>query len=291
MIHQAPLPVDGALLLPARHSTIAGVNALFRMKETARRSGRILEDRWAAQLADDRLLVNAIRFGRFALPPLGRVVSALQTAHCVRHRAIDELILRAVEKDGFRQVVVVGAGYDMRASRFAARIRPVRWFELDLPETIDRKLRLLGRELVRPYEPQALDLGETSVLAALERTSFDPDWPTLFVMEGLIHYLPAPRLRALLSDVAVGRGRRRAVMSFIRSEVYAEADRSLVTLMRLLGEIPRLHFAPAELAAECAESGLGSFRSWSSAEQIDEFAPEARRRAVGSAQDVAQADR
>ncbi len=283
MIHTAEMAT------PSRRSTIAGVNALFRMKETAR-SSRILEDRFAAKLADERLLVQAIRFGRFAVPGLSRVVSELQTAHCVRHKTIDDLMLRAVA-EGFRQVVVVGAGYDMRPTRFAAQIGDVRWYELDRGEINDRKRRRLGRALVRPYESAELELDGDSVLKALEPTSFDPDWDTLFVLEGLIHYLDQTQLKALLADCSRGRGRRRVVMSFIHSEMYAQADPRLVFLLQLIEEVPRLHFTPAHLAALCARARLQRFSSWSYADQVRQFAPAAAGRAVGATQDVAQVER
>jgi methyltransferase (TIGR00027 family) len=277
-------------IAPSKHSVIAGVNALFRMKETARRGPRILQDQFASRLADERLLVQALRYTRFAVPPLGRIVDELQTAHCVRHRTIDELVLRAID-DGFRQVVVVGAGYDMRPTRFAEKIGDARWYELDRRDLIDKKRLKLGRALVRPYETGALELEQDSVVTSLASTSFDPDWDTLFVLEGLVHYLTLPRVKALLGDCAQGRGRRRVVMSFIRSDVYAEPDPRLVFLVRLLDEVPQLHFTPSLLSALCARHKLNRFQSWSYAQQVAAFAPEAEGRSVGATQDVAQVDR
>ena len=55
-------------------------------------------------------------------------------------------------------------------------------------------------------------------------------------------------------------------------------------------EVPRLHFAPKDLAALLARYGLHGFRSWDLGEQIAEFAPAALGRRVGVSQDVAQAD-
>jgi len=271
----------------SRHSAIAGVNALFRMKETER-DNRILEDRYATRFADDRWLVSAIRYGRFALPPLMRVVDELQTAHCVRHKTIDELVMRGLG-DGYRQVVVLGAGYDMRPSRL--QIGDVRWYELDRQKIIDRKRLRLGRRMVRPYESGALELDEQSILDSLAPTSFDPDADTLFVLEGLIHYLALPRLKTLLADCAQGRGRRRVILSFIRSEMFVEPDPRLVFLVRLLDEVPQLHFTPGHLSAMCARSKLHKFTSWSYEQQVAEFAPAAAGRRVGATQDVAQVER
>jgi methyltransferase (TIGR00027 family) len=271
----------------ARHSAIAGVNALFRMKETERNDA-ILADPFARRFADDRWLVQAIRFGRFAVPPLLRVVEELQAAHCVRHKSIDELVLRAIG-DGYRQVVVVGAGYDMRPSRLP--IGDVRWYELDRQKLIDRKRLRLGRRMVRPYESGALELSEQSILQSLAPTSFDPDADTLFVLEGLIHFLPLPSVKTLLADCARGRGRRRVILSYIRSEMFHEPDPRLVFLVKLLEEVPKLHFTPGHLSALCAREKLLKFTSWSYEQQVAEFAPVAEGRRVGATQDVAQVER
>jgi methyltransferase (TIGR00027 family) len=272
---------------PSR-SLIAGANALMRMKETTRPDG-VLRDRWAGQLADDHLLVQAVRFGRFLLPPLWLAIDELQTAHCVRHRAIDELVLRAVG-EGFRQVVVVGAGYDMRPSRFARQLAGVRWIELDLPAIGARKRErvdaLEGVSDTVEYAP--IDLRTQTLATALARTSFRPDQPACFVIEGLIHYLPRARVESLLSELASGPGARRAVLSFIRPEVYAQAGGFLRTLVQVLREIPRLCFSPDELAKMARDHGFSEVRSWTFAEQVEAFAPSARGRRVGASQDVAE---
>ena len=278
---------------PPVRSVVASLNAHFRRAEADHPAAlRILRDPWAAHLAEG-LLLQIIRFARFLLPPLHRIARELQTAHCVRHRAIDELVLRAVERDGHRQVVVVGAGYDMRPSRFAGRLAGVRWFEVDLPAMAARKQRLLARlpGTNRSVRHVAVDLDSGALGARLVDAGFDPARPACFVLEGLIHYLSAEALAALLDQVTEGPGRRRVVLSFIRSEIYLAARSPLRALFRLLGEIPRQHFTWTELAHVCARHGLRRFEAWTYADQVACFAPIAAGRPVGSTQDVAQADK
>ena len=271
---------------------IAGANALLRMKESTRPSAtRILVDPFAARLAEDHWAVQAIRYARFALPPLWRAIDELQTAHCVRHRSLDELVLRAV-REGFRQLVIVGAGYDMRASRFADSLASVRTYELDLPGTGARKQRLCASldDAHGRVEYARVDLSSQSVLTALATTSFDRSAPTCFVLEGLIHYLSPERLHALMAEIASGGGPRRVLLSYIRSEVYARAHTPLRWLVRALGEIPRLHFGPDELAQLAARHGFARTQRWTFDEQLAAFAPQGRVRRVASTQDVAQLD-
>jgi len=232
-------------------SLVAGANALFRANESLRAPGdRILNDPFASLFAEGDPRVAAIRFARFAVPSLGRMIEELQAVHCIRHRSIDELVLRAIA-DGFEQVVVVGAGYDMRPLRFADRAAGVRWFEVDHPATSVRKLqRLATRSLLADHvERVAADLQQTTLQDALARTRFSAERPTCIVMEGLVHYLSPSALEASLRDAAHGPGRRRLILSYIRTDMYEQAPGR-----------PRASRRPPSVT-DCRASRRGGWRS------------------------------
>jgi methyltransferase (TIGR00027 family) len=276
----------------ADRSLIAGANALFRAAES-RKKNPILRDAWASALAERDPRIQAIRYARFAIPALMRVINELQTAHCVRHRAIDEMVLSAIEKDGFRQVVVVGAGYDMRASRFAERVRGVRWIEADHPATQARKQRILAErgDVNRAVASVGVELMRESLAGVLRATGFDRALPTLFVAEGIVHYLSLARAEDLVSTSAHVNARARFIMSFIRSDMVARASTTFTRLIKIVREVPRLHFYPTELESLLAHHGLRGFESLSFDEQVDRHAPEARGRRATLSQDVAVAER
>jgi len=108
-----------------------------------------------------------------------------------RHRYIDDALVAAVGS-GIRQVVLLGAGYDTRAWRFAAILgdRPV--WELDFPPTQARKRRILAQQRdlrqdrVRfvPVDFANEDFAERLVAAGFERGH-----RTLFIWEGVSMYL------------------------------------------------------------------------------------------------------
>ena len=252
-------------------SLIAGANAWFRAAETARRD-RILDDRYAIHLAERDLRVQAVRFGRFLAPPLARELARLQVAHCVRHAAIDRLVLDAA-RDGYR-IVIVGAGYDMRASRFDLD----NVVEVDHPATAARKIELLADHAHKPVERVAIDL----LVEDLPRF----EGKTCFVLEGFLHYLSPHRFDALLESMRGGR----IIASYIRTEMYLAGDSMFVQLIKLLREIPRLHFTKTTLAAKLAEHGFAHFVSYDAAEQIENFVPSARGREIRLSQDVAVAE-
>lgn len=268
-------------------SLIAGVNALFRATETQRPPDRrILSDPYADRFAERHLLVWTIRLARFFIPSLRRTLDALVTAHGVRHAAIDALVGEALGL-GAVQVVTLGAGYDMRPARLGEAHPQVRWFEVDLPAVARRK-RARMRGVSAPLgQAVVADLREGPLVPALVAAGLDPARPTLWVLEGLIHYLPRARVASLLAELAQGPGPRRLVLSFITPEMVRQADPTFRNLLRLVAEIPRTYFRPEDLARLAQDAGWRSFRSWTWSEQACAFAPVALGRDPGVTQEVA----
>ncbi len=100
--------------------------------------------------------------------------------------------------DGVTQVVTVGAGYDSRPWRFARD--GVRCFEIDHPATqMDKRRRAPDRTSV---EYVAADLIDDDVAEQLRGSSFDPDLPTVFVIEGVTMYLDEAVVRRQLGSLA-----------------------------------------------------------------------------------------
>lgn len=274
-------------------SLAAGVNALCRARESKRPAdNRILYDPWAQLFAERNIRIQLIRFGRFLLPPMQRMVRSVQIAYCVRARAIDELLVRAVEHDGFRQVVLIGAGYDMRSSRFGDQFGDVRWIEVDRPEMNAWKwARLEGiPDVNRRVETVSTDLLSESMLSSLNKTGFDQKVPTCFILDGIVHYMPLEWFKSLLTEVSENMEHARFIMSYIRSDMYYKATRLYVRLVILIREIPRIHFMPDGLEALFQRHGFGNFISLSHEQQREAFIGDIQRPRVKLSQDIAQAD-
>jgi methyltransferase (TIGR00027 family) len=121
----------------------------------------------------------------------------------------DEFVTRALES-GIRQVVVLGAGYDSRAWRFA---RPgVRFFEGDLLTTqADKRLRSPS---AGPVYVSA-DVTDRSFTDKLTSAGFSPGQATAFTVEGLTMYLTAEHVGQLLRSLAeLGGPRSRLAVNF-----------------------------------------------------------------------------
>lgn len=124
-----------------------------------------------------------------------------------RHRFMDERLVRALEdtKDPIRQVVLLGAGYDTRAYRFAAALRGRPVFEVDWPATSRRKDAIVRRHAgtlpptnVRRVEIDFLRqvLGDRLATAGFERGA-----RTFFIWEGVSMYLNRATISATLDEI------------------------------------------------------------------------------------------
>jgi methyltransferase (TIGR00027 family) len=110
--------------------------------------------------------------------------------------------------NGPRQVVILGAGFDSRTYRF--QHLPVRWFEIDIPELIIEKERILEELLeehgVRVADPETiervkLDLVTDDWVTALKGAGWDPTAPTFYILEGLIYHMTTEEAIALLASI------------------------------------------------------------------------------------------
>jgi methyltransferase (TIGR00027 family) len=119
-----------------------------------------------------------------------------------------EVAAREALRDGFRQVVVLGAGFDTLALRLSGEFADVLCVEIDHPATQRVKvdaLRARGGSsenlMLRP-----LDLASETLDTALRDTPLQHGERTLFVAEGLLMYLPPASVDRVFADCAAHGG-------------------------------------------------------------------------------------
>lgn len=117
-------------------STTAEAVCLIRAYEHAKRAGaRVIDDPYAHWFLGP-VLRTALSY-EGVLPNLGPypdwATDGIVGFVAARHRYIDDALRRASRRIG--QVVLLGAGYDMRAYRFARELRRCTVFEVDHPAT------------------------------------------------------------------------------------------------------------------------------------------------------------
>jgi len=250
-----------------RSSRTAQVMALFRALETGRpASVRLLSDTFAATVLPP-IVQNVVALAR--LPLLGSVIAALldhrwpgaRTSGVARTRLIDDWTTAAV-RNGARQVVILGAGFDSRAWRLPA-LAGVPVFEVDHPATSRAKRhRLIAAGLDPGRIAQvAIDFDLEPLAKALANSGFDRCVRTAVIWEGVTNYLTADAVDAVLlwaSSLATG---STVAFTYVHSAVLAHpetfegADRILHSVAKA-GEAWTCGIDPAELGGRLQALGL-----------------------------------
>lgn len=122
----------------------------------------------------------------------------------VRTRSIDERMERAI-RGGASQLVILGAGFDTRAHRFADLLKDVAVIEVDHPVTQEHKRRRVEESLggaPANVAYAAVDLTRDSLGEALRRAGFQPGRKTYYICEGVSMYVPEEGMKETLRAVA-----------------------------------------------------------------------------------------
>jgi methyltransferase (TIGR00027 family) len=171
-----------------------------------------------------------------------------------RHRFIDDDLAKALREDAVEQLVVLGAGYDSRAWRFAEPLagRPV--FEVDFPSTGRQKNRIAGSLHDLPDVDRrvvAIDFETQSLAERLAAAGFEVGRPTYFVWEGVSMYLTRSALKETLTVLTeLGGSGSRLSMDYLRLDdeptLRGTYHRNVGGLLSLLGEPTTLFIHPED---------------------------------------------
>jgi methyltransferase (TIGR00027 family) len=132
---------------------------------------------------------------RQALPQLPDMVLA-------RTKHIDETIL---SESKVEQIVLVGAGLDMRPYRLKDHFPSVEFFELDLPEMLDERERVLVDSKLSDVNRHAVPanfLTQDLCEVLTSYPEFDRSKPTAFIYEGCSMYFTNEKNRELLTQLS-----------------------------------------------------------------------------------------
>ncbi len=191
-------------------SRTAEMVCLFRASDQRRKKeDRIVDDPYAKLFLGP--LTRAALATLEATGRLGEIAEehapGLVTYVLARHRFIDQCLVRALDDStaAVEQIVLLGAGYDTRAYRFAKAIgsRPV--FEIDYPSTSRRKAEIIEerkRELpnvdTRRIE---IDFLVDELADKLDEAGFVRGLRTFFIWEGVSMYLTRRAVQDTLTVV------------------------------------------------------------------------------------------
>ena len=184
------------------------LTAALRARESTR-VDRLYNDPYAAPLAGEAgsALFNEVakmtQANRDTVAADGRRLPSTFDYNAIRTRFIDDWLGTTLAKGGFGQVVIAAAGMDTRTYRLAWP-HPVDLYEIDRPAVLDvKEATLAGKEPARNVRRHAVraDLVTDDWRAELASSGFNPALPAVWVLEGVLYYLPENAARGLLAEL------------------------------------------------------------------------------------------
>jgi methyltransferase (TIGR00027 family) len=140
---------------------------------------------------------------------------------------------------GIDQLVILGAGFDSRALRFAAGLRSTRVFVVDMPEVLSVRMnRLAGVDVSCVSIP--IDFEREQLAQALLTHGCLSDVRTVFLWEGVTYYLRLEQVRSVLSTAASFGAPGSSVLFDYVTLSFFEGDRNSYGASRLADSWRRL---------------------------------------------------
>jgi methyltransferase (TIGR00027 family) len=175
----------------------------------------------------------------------------------LRTRAIDDAWHEA-RATGIHQLVILGAGLDMRAWRLAD-LQDVAVFEVDHPATQAEKQRRVRN--LRPHAQVTfvpVDFTRDDLGLRLREAGLRTDQPALWIWEGVVMYLPREAVAATLATlVSLSAPGSRLAMTYVTPEFHTQ--RALAGVLRVaaaLGEPFLGLLTTAEVTTLLTDAGL-----------------------------------
>jgi len=166
--------------------------AIYRAMESERPDA-LFHDAHARRLAGARgeAIVRAM--------PQGRTQA---WAMIVRTQIFDEILMRLVAERAIDAVLNLAAGLDVRPYRLPLPAS-LRWTDVDFPDVIDYKTRMMASETPRcQYEAAGVDLSDEAARSRLFDRVDAASQRVLVISEGLLIYLSHDQVTSLARDLA-----------------------------------------------------------------------------------------
>jgi methyltransferase (TIGR00027 family) len=286
-------PDAGESMRAGHASRTAEHNALFRAIENSLpASRRLFEDplarsflTWPLSVVPRLTVVPGLR----ELIPwyIDRAWPGTRTSVVARTRLIDDAIADALVEP-FEQLVVLGAGFDSRAYRLP-RLRGIRVFEVDHPDTQAAKRQALARALHGlPANVcfVATDFTERDLAAAMVAAGYRESARSVILWEGVTNYLTEDAVDTTLRWCARSPTGSLLLFTYIhpdvleRPSVFVGTKRLFAALERF-GERFTFGIDPGALRDFLARRGLSLVSDVGAAEYRERYFGEAARKMRG----------
>ena len=248
-----------------RASLTAEYMAFFRALESRRSANeRLFSDPYAPLFLQGwrKWLYAAARFPaglRFAEGLLDRSAPGARAAGIARTKWLDEETTSALSE--VKQLVLLGAGFDMRAHRLPAAAQ-VTTFELDHPLTGQAKQSMLkGLTAPGTVHYVAIDFSRQSIAEVLAKAGFDNTQAACFIWEGVTNYLTPEAIDGTLQQIHQTAPGNLLLFTYVDRAVLDHPDRffgaaKLMTRLESYGEPWTFGIHPDEIQSFLAARGF-----------------------------------
>jgi methyltransferase (TIGR00027 family) len=185
------------------------------------------------------------------------------------------------------QVVILGAGFDSRAYRLPG-LRGVRVFEVDHPDTLAIKRRVLARLLVVPSNVHfvATDFNQRDLVAAMTSAGYRESARSFFLWEGVTNYLTEAAVDSTLRWCSRASPGSRVLFTYVHRDVLTKpgaftGTEKLFASLEKFGEKWTFGIVPAELPQFLAGRGLTLETDLGASEYRERYFGEAAREMRG----------
>jgi methyltransferase (TIGR00027 family) len=115
-----------------------------------------------------------------------------------------DALLKQMADIGATQVIILGAGFDSRGYRFREAYPRLRFFEVDLPATIEWKkekvIKIFG-QLPETVVYAPIDFNTQTLGDVLDQLGYDPKQKSFFIWEGVTMYITEDACRGTLTFI------------------------------------------------------------------------------------------
>lgn len=213
----------------------------------------------------------------------------------IRTRVLDDALLNFL-KQGGRQVVILGAGFDARALRLNEYLDSTVVYEIDHPATQAEKHRIFGhtktvRYLAWDFEKDSME----ELPRRLVELGHDTGRPTFTLWEGVTMYLSQEAIEATLTAIrGYSAPGSQVALNYIDRELLEQRS-PLSELVRgvvaVVGEPFQSSFYPDELSTLVKNYGFSIQKDDSFADLARDFLPEPWSRLVHGGRRLALSER
>ncbi len=267
-------------------SRTAQYMAFFRALETKRRNNdKLFSDPYAIHFLDSRLrlvvkLSNMPLFKSYLKKTIYKKIPGAYSSGLARTKYIDELLCSTV-KDGVQQVIILGAGFDTRASRLEF-LQSIPVTEIDHPNTSNHKIETFNKrigQLPQNVTYCQIDFNKESLEELAERNNFDFTKPTTIIWEGVTNYLTAEAIDKTFSFISKFPKGSFVIFTYVHKQVLDNPG-SFLGGAKLLKDLESIEerwtfgFLPNELSNYLSNFGLTLVEDLGATEYRQKYLPD-----------------